>query len=298
MNIDGSNLRALTNDKAPKSTLQWIPGTNQLVFISGTNINSIDADTGKFDTIASFPFAKLLDEFRVSPDAKQVAISLNREMYIVPFDLAKLKAIRGKDGLIAMKGCLSYTGSTLAAIHLKDFRWGNDGKTVAWLFEGGGDAGRSVDLIRITDISKCDPQKLSTQDEFPGTRFTPEGYKTNSVLPDFDWDGSFLFLMNTLDRNGSGFLYTYSGELHKGYQENPISAAKSRCCYRDARWSPDGTYIFFAFTNKDVPGSSQQFYYVPINIFRAGTELTPIPLPEGFFKDPKEAPQPALHVAP
>lgn len=297
MNIDGSDLRVLTSDKAPKSNLQWIPTTNQLVFISGTNVNTVDADTGKFDTIAAFPFAKLLEEFRLSPDGKQVAISLNREMYIVPFDLAKLKEVRGKDGLIAMKGCLSYTGTSLAAIHLKKFRWGLDGKTVAWLFEGVGANGNPVDLIRITNISSCDPKKLSTQDEFPGTRFNPEGYGNNSVLPSFDWDGSYLFLMNTFDRNnGWGFLYTYSSELHKGTQENPIAASKSRCCYRDARWSPDGTYIFFAFTNKDKLDSPQQFYYVPVGLIRTGADLTPIPMPEGFFTNPKEAPQPALHI--
>ena len=36
----------LTSDKAPKTTLQWIPGTNSLVFISGTNVNTVNADTG------------------------------------------------------------------------------------------------------------------------------------------------------------------------------------------------------------------------------------------------------------
>ena len=297
MNIDGSELRVLTNDKAPKTNLQWIPTTNSLVFISGINVNTINADTGQFDTILSFPFAKLLDEFRISPDGKQVAISLNREMYIVPFDLAKFKSARGKDGLIAMKGCLSYTGSTLAAIHLKQFRWGKDGKTVAWLFEGGDAAGKPADLIRITNISSCDPKKLSTQDEFPGTRFTPEGYGSRPILPDFDWDGGYIFLMNTMDRNGAGYLYTYSGELRKGTQENPIATSKSRCCYRDARWSPDGTYIFFAFSNKDDPQAAQQFYYVPVGSFRSGTELTPLPMPDGFFTNPKEAPQPALHPA-
>ena len=271
MNVDGSDLKVLTNDKAPKSDLQWIPGTDTVAFISGTNANTIEAATGRFDTIASFPFATFLDVFRISPDGKQVAISLNREMYIVPFDIAKLKAVRGRDGLIAMKGCLSYTGSTQAAIHLKEFRWGADGKTAAWMFEGTGASGKATDLIRIVDISTCNPQKLTKLDEFPGTRFTPEGYESNPVLPDFDWDGKLLFLFNTLDRNdGWGFLYTYDHDTRKGYQENPIFSSNSHCCYRDARWSPDGTYIFFAFQNKDKANSPTQFYYVPISSIRAG----------------------------
>jgi tRNA A-37 threonylcarbamoyl transferase component Bud32 len=298
MNVDGSDLKVLTNDKAPKSDLQWIPGTDTVVFVSGTNANTVEAATGRFDTIASFPFATLLEVFRVSPDGKQVAISLNREMYIVPFDIAKLKAVRGRDGLIAMKGCLSYTGSTEAAVHLKEFRWGADGKTAAWMFEGTGASGKATDMIRIVDISTCNPQRLNKLDEFPGTRFTPEGYEGNPVLPDFDWDGKFLFLFNTLNRNGGwGFLYTYDYDTRKGYQENPISSSNSHCCYRDARWSPDGMYIFFGFQNKDKVNSPTQLYYVPISSIRAGAELTPIPLPEDLFKNPKEAPQPALHSA-
>jgi len=298
MNIDGSDLKVLTNDKNPKSDLQWIPGTNTIAFISGTNVNTVDADKGEFDTIASFPFATLLDVFRVSPDGKQAAFSLNREMYIVPFDIEKLKAVRGRDGLVAMKGCLSYTGNTQAAIHLKEFRWGADGKTVAWMFEGTNGAGKASDLIRIVDISTCNAQRITKLDEFPGTRFTPEGYETNPVMPDFDWDGKNLFLFNTLNRNnGWGFLYTYDHDVRKGFQENPIASSKSHCCYRDARWSPDGMYIFFAFQNKDKANSPTQFYYVPISSIRAGAELTPIPLPEDFFKNSKEAPQPALHMA-
>jgi len=298
MNLDGSDLKALTNDKQPKRNLQWIPTTNRLTFISGTNVNTVDADTQVFDTILSFPFAKLLEEFRISPDGKQVAISLNREMYIVPFDIAKLKSARGREGLIAMNGCLKYTGSTQAAIHLKEFRWGSDGKTVAWLFEGTGPDGKPNDLIRIVDISTCNPQKLFPADEFPGTRFVPEGYGTRAVLSDFDWDGHFVFLMNTSNRNNWGYLYTYTGELRRGTQENPIASSKSRCCYRDARWSPDGSYIFFAFSNKDNPGSPIELYYVPVGSFRSGGDFKPIPLPADFFKDPREAPQPALHKTP
>jgi len=295
MKLDGSDLKVLTNDKAAKSDLQWIPGTETLVFISGTNVNTVDAE-GRFDTLASFPFASFLEVFRISPDGKQVAFSLNREMYIVPFDLAKLKAVRGRDGLVAMKGCLSSMGNTEAAIHLKEFRWSADGKTVAWMFGGTTASGQPADMIRMVDISSCNPQKLTKLDEFPGTRFTPEGYERTPTIPDFDWDGKLFFFFNTLQsNNGWGFLYTYDHDQRKGYQENPVASTKSKCCYRDARWSPDGNYVFFAFQNKDVPNSQTQFYYIPVNSLRTGLEITPIPMPADFFKNPKEAPQPALH---
>jgi hypothetical protein len=219
-------------------------------------------------------------------------------MYIIPFDIAKLKAIRGRDGLIAMNPCIKYTGNTRAAVHLKEFRWGKDSKTASWLFEGVGDTGKAADLINMVDISACNPERIKLIDNFPATRFTPEGYGNNPVLPDFDWDGGFLFLLNTYDRNnGWGFLYTYNYDLHKGSQENPIASSKAHCCYRDARWSPDDSYIFFAFQNKDVSGSPTEFYYIPVSAIRSGAELTPIPMPKDFFKSLKEAPQPALHPA-
>ena len=298
MNLDGSGLKPLTSNKLPKTNLQWIPGTNKLVFISGANVNTVDADTGKFDTIMSFGISNQINEFRISPDGKQVAMGLNREMYIVPFDLTKLKAVNVKDGLIAMKGCLSYSGNNLTNIHLKAFRWSRDGKLAAWLFQGGDSAGKAEDLIRITDISTCNPAKLNTSDEFPGTRFTPEGYGNNPILPAFDWDGLSTFVINTLDRNaGWGFLYTYAGDLHKGTEQNPIAGAKSRCCYRDPAWSPDGTFLFFAFQNKDNLSAPEQFYYIPVASLQAGTDITPIPMPDGFFKDNKAPISPALHFA-
>lgn len=234
---------------------------------------------------------------RVSPDAKQVAVSLNGEMYIVPFNLEKLKKVRGRDGLKAMNGCLSHTGNTLTAVKLLDFRWGPDSKLAAWLFNGTG-ANGSADMIHLVDISTCDASRLKRIDEFPGNRFTPEGFASDPRLPDFDWDGQDLFLFNTANRNnGWGFLYSYDEEKQQGRQINPIEGVKSHCCYRDARWSPDNSYVFFAFQNKDDPGAAAQFYYVPISALNTGADFKPIPMPDGFFKDPREAPQPALHPA-
>jgi serine/threonine-protein kinase len=297
MNMDGSELTQLTNDnRLPKTDLQWIPGTRTLVFISLTNVKTVDADTKQVDTILSFPAARFLDTFQLSPDGKQVAISLNREMYIVPFDLEKFKTVRGRDGLRAMKGCLSYTGETQAAVPLEEFRWSPDSKIAAWSLAVVGLTGKSEDVIRLVDISTCDPQRLVKIDEFPGTRFTPEGFLTDGNLPDFDWDGENLFVMNTFHRNdGWGFMYVYNRETRQGVQQNP-ALAKSRCCYRDARWSPDRNYVFFAFQSKDVIDAPVQLYYVPANALNVGIEFEPIPIPENLFR-PKDSPQFALHPA-
>lgn len=296
VNLDGSELTQLTIDGLPKTDLQWIPGTRQLVFISMTNVKIIDVETKQADVILSFPGAKFLDAFRLSPDGKQVAISVNREMYIVPFDLEAFKSVRGRDQLRAMKGCLGYTAGTKAAIALKEFRWGSDGKSVAWSYAIN-NQGKMEDSIHVVDISSCDPNRLTSLDQFPGNRFRPEGFFVDGDIPDFDWDGENLFIMHTSHRNGGwGFLYLYNRDIRQGAQENPL-LAKSRCCYRDARWSPDHAYIIFAFQSKDVIGSEAQVYYIPVNALQAGVEFQPISFPQGFFKNPKEAPQFALHPA-
>ncbi|GAB4481119.1 MAG: hypothetical protein OHK0031_02780 [Anaerolineales bacterium] len=291
MNVDGSNLHPLTNTQDAKKSLQWMPGGKSLVFISSTNVNSVEAKTERFDTLMSFPFAQYLDAFRISPSGKQVAISLNREMYLVPFDLEKLKAVRGRDGLIALKGCIAYRGGSKSADAALDFRWGNDG-LISWIsyqpLEG-----KSVQLIQVLDISACDPAKIRLVDEFPGTRFRPDGYLSNPRLPDFDWDGGKLFVMNTVVRNeGWGDLYVYNMDLHKAQKVNPVGG---KCCYRDARWSPDASYLFFAFQDITLgERASTQFYYIPVSALGTSQQFDPLPMPEGFFKNPKEAPQPAL----
>lgn len=294
MNVDGSDLRSLTNDGMPKSDLQWLPDNKTLVYIAGKNIHLVEADTGRVDLLVGFPFSSYLDAFRISPDGTQVAVSLNREMFIVPFDMDVIRQVRGRQGFIEMKGCVSYTAGTQAAMAAREFRWSNDGKSIAWLYSGviPGNS-RSVDLIRVVDISSCRAETLKLVNEFPGSFFTPSGYGSNPALPGYDWDGDFLFLFNTYIRNqGWGDLWAYNLELRKANQINPID---EQCCYRDPLWSPDKTYIFFAFQDINAgPNAKTQFYYIPYASIGTGATYQPIPLPEDFYKNNREAPQPAL----
>ena len=294
MNLDGSDLRALTNDGVPKSDLQWLPDNKTLVYIAGKNIQLVEADSGRVDVLAAFSSSSLLDAFRISPDAKQVAISFNRKIFIVPFDLDAIRQVRSEQGFVNLKGCISYTAGTQAAMAAREFRWSTDSKSVAWLYAGvlPGDT-RSVDLIHVVDISSCRADALRLINEFPGSFFTPKGYGSNPAIPGYDWDGDFLFLYNTAIRNqGWGDLHEYNMELRKNNMINPING---RCCYRDPLWSPDRSYIFFAFQDIDQGFEAQtQFYYVPYSSLGTGAVYEPIPLPPDFYKNTKEAPQPAL----
>jgi hypothetical protein len=194
--------------------------------------------------------------------------------------------------LLALEPCIVPQGETKAALVVKEARWATDDQLVAWLYKGP----FASDQVSVLDIHDCDPTKIKIVDTFPGTRFNPPGFQSGLML-DFDWDGFNQFIFNTARRNnGWGDLHIYNWESHKpNLTVNPIGR---RCCYRDARWSPDGTYLLFAFQDESLAADAQTLlYYVPFGEIGANANLAPIPLSEGFFKNLKEAPQPALRLA-
>jgi hypothetical protein len=297
MNIDGSDLERLTTDGATKSDLQWLPDGETILFISGTIVKFYNIRTDVVDTLTSFPSATSLDVFRVSNDGKQVMISMNNQIFVVPFDFDKMKDVHKKSDLLALEPCIEPKGKTKSALIVKQARWSADDKLVAWLFKGpdAGNQSLQSDQVSVLNIQDCNPDTIDLLDNFPGNRFIPVEFQ-NHLMPDFDWDGFNLFVFNTSKRNnGWGEVYIYNWESHKPTPIRPIS---KKCCYRDARWSPDGDYLIFAFQDEGLAAEAQTLlYYVPYGEIGTDANLTPLPLPEGFFKNPKEAPQPALHPA-
>lgn len=292
MNVDGSDLKQLTVDGGVKNDVQWLPDRENIVFISGLTVKYYNIKTDVVDTLTSFPSASSLNAFRVSHDGKQVMIAMNNEIFVVPFGLDTLKDIHKKSDLLALEPCIVPEGKTKSALVVKEARWATDDQLVAWLYKGP----FASDQVSVLDIHDCDPSKIKIVDTFPGTHFEIPGFQSGLLL-DFDWDGFNQFVFNTARRNvGWGDLHIYNWESHK--PTLTINPVDRKCCYRDARWSPDGTYLFFTFQDAGLAANSQAlFYYVPYGDIGAGANLTPIQLPDGFFKNPKEAPQPALRPA-
>ena len=301
MNMDGSDIEQLTNDGGTKTDLQWLSDGKTLVFISGKTIKYYDISTGVVDTLATFPSEVSVDSFRVSHDGTQVMLAMSNNIFVIPFDLETLKTFTNRNQIIRMEEtCILPTDGTRAALKVKETRWSADDKLVAWLFKGvdAGNSSLQAEQVSVLDISTCAPERIDQHDNFPATRFMPVGYQDRTI-PDIDWDGNNLFVFNTNRRNnGWGELYVYDWVKHKAYHITPLNSGA--CCYRDARWSPDGTYLFFAFQDFGLGAEAPTlFYYVPYGDIGTGSTLTPLSfeLPEGF-KNPKEAPQPALHAAP
>src|SRR5215208_371721 len=106
MNVDGSELKQLTTDGGTKNDLQWLPDGENIIFISGLTVKFYNIKTDVVDTLASFPSASSLSAFRVSHDGKQVIVAMNNEIFVIPFDLNTMKAIRKKSDLLALEPCI------------------------------------------------------------------------------------------------------------------------------------------------------------------------------------------------
>lgn len=289
--IDGSNLTQLTSDINPKFDLQWLPDGKSLVYVQGECVFQLEVATRNITKLTCFN-ADFFEGFRVSPDGKQVAISLDRQLFVIPFDKTLLASIHNRNELAAVDGCLAYQ-----AVAAQGSLWSLDGQKLALMFLLGGSDRRVAETIRIMDIHNCRAADPLILDEFPGKHFIPESYKTNQVLPSFSWDGKGLFIFNTLKRNeGYGPLYTYDMASEHETKINPINGV---CCYRDARISPDGKFILFVFQDFGLGADSKTLaYYIPLEKIGSNTTFAPISFPASLFADPRAHPQFDLHVAP
>ncbi len=296
MNVDGSDPIQVTSDGGEKSDLQWLD-RDTLLFISGKTIKYYTVSTDVVDTLTGFLSAVTLDAFQVSHDDTQVMIAMSNEIFVAPFDFERFRNVKSRSDLFAMQDiCILPTRGTKAALSVKEARWSADDKLVAWLYKGvGGETLLQSEQVMILDVTGCNPEMIDQLDNFPGARFTPVGYQSR-ILPDFDWDGRDLFVFHTSRRNnGWGEFYLYNWITHKPTLVHPINNA---CCYRDIRWSPDGTHVIFAFQDVGLGAAAQNLlYYVPAGELETGARFDPLPLPDGFFKDPREAPQSALRPA-
>jgi serine/threonine protein kinase len=299
MNVDGSGLERVTFDGAAKTDLQWIaPDYTNLLFISGKIIKYYNSATGAVETLTTFPSEVSVDAFRVSTDGSQVMIAMSNNIFVVPFDIERLRSITSRGQLVQMEGaCLvEHVQQTFTIARVHEARWSKDDALVAWLFVGNDAANPNVqaEQVSVLDISSCDPELIDQQDNFPGTRFVPAGYQ-NREIPDFDWDGLDQFTFNTSRRNnGWGELYIYNWKIYRGLQQSPVGT----CCYRDARWSPDGTYLLVSFQDLGLGANAQtELYYLPVGELGTGANFIPFPFEAGFFRDPREGFQAALRPA-
>lgn len=286
MNVDGSDLIQIRTDNSAKSGLHWIPD-GRLVYVSRNCAYTVDVQIEQPEQIVCFDARESMEGFRVSPDGKMVAISIQRTLNILPFDLDVLKEVESRFSLLALAENCFYNQYAF-----RDVLWSKDGtQLAAHVVDTELVSSDQIFLLSIK-IPSCDTVGPVRIDRIPGSHIDFDSESTKRISS-FDWDGDHLFLLNDSIRNeGFGNLYLYDSKTREAVKINPVNGL---CCYRDARLSPDKSYIFFAFQKFD--SSPIQFYYVPFGDWEDGDGWTPIPIPDLLFTTPREKPQPALRPA-
>lgn len=283
MDSDGSNLKQIRSDNSAKSNLHWIPD-GRLTYISRNCVYLLNAETRQTQEIMCFVSHELLEDFQVSPDGKLAAISIQRTLNIVPFDVAALKKIDTRFSFDALEKNCFYNQYAF-----REILWSNNGTQIAaHVVDTELVSSDQVFLLTI-DIPNCATVGPVRVAKIPGTRinFSSESSKR---ITSYDWDGGHLFLLNDSIRNdGFGDLYMYDSTARAGEKINPI---EGECCYRDARWSPDRKYIFFAFQRFGT--TPIELYYIPYAELGNGETWEPLPNMDTLFSTPREKPQPAL----
>jgi serine/threonine protein kinase len=293
MDLDGSHIRQLTNTNKPKFDLQWLPGGSELIYAEANCLYRIDAETdgAEAEEITCFQDPRF-DGFRVSPDGEQIAISIERRLLVLPFDLEALSTVSSAFELQSLENlCLDYTD-----VAVKGVQWSIDGEGLAVLYQSvvGERMGDTIRVLNV-DTQRCQEVDPLIMDEFPAGRFVPEGYERYPLLPSHHWDGNQRFLFNSFKRNvGYGELYLYDMSSASLRKINPIDG---ECCYGAAAFSPDGTHILLTFQDvRQGAESETRLYYIPIEQIGTGAAFTPIKLPLRFFPDLRENIQLALRA--
>ena len=293
MNMDGSEIEALTQTGLPKFDLQWLQG-RELLYGEGKCVYRIDMETVQKEPeqIACFNDPKF-GGFRVSPDGEWVAISIAYRLLVLPFDIPALSAATSTFELQSREDlCLDY-----AEVDVKDAQWSADGRRLAIRYQSVV-GNRIGDTIRVIEVNRARCQDVAALiwDEFPTDHFIPEGYERYPILPSYAWDGDRQFLFNSFIRNKNyGELYLYDMSTSSARRLNPVDGV---CCYGSAVFSPDGTHILLVFQDvRQGDRSENQLYYIPVDQIGSAAESVPIQLPPLLFRDLRENIQLALRPA-
>ena len=261
--------------------------------ISVGNASNRVSLSGEISQITCFNNADKLEAFEVSPDGNQVVIGLDSQVYLVPFDLENLSKAYSHDSLSAQATCPNlapYTRNSARYV-----RWSIDSKRWAAVVQVPYN-GMRADVVAVFPIDTCYPDNYAAFEvQFPPPHFTYPGYDKYPSIQDLGFDGNSLFAFHGITRNeGFGDLHLFNMDTFKFTESvNPINKT---CCYRDAGFSPDGSYLVFAYQDISLgQASTTQLYYIPFGSIGTGENYEPLPLPE--ITDSTERPQPVLRPA-
>jgi Tol biopolymer transport system component len=95
-----------------------------------------------------------------------------------------------------------------------------------------------------------------------------------------------------MNNAGFGDLQLYNLDQNQSQELTP----KGSCCYRDAHWSPDGSYLLYTYQAE--AGDEISLYYTPSSeLNKTSSSMASLSLPTGFLTSGLESIQPALRTA-
>ena len=111
------------------------------------------------------------------------------------------------------------------------------------------------------------------------------GGPVSGSIPYFDWDGETLFLLTSIFRFQTGYLYSYN---LASLRLDPLDPLGTSCCYSTPDWSPDGSHVLFAHQDISAASAQTHLYYVPYGTMGTGATYTPLALPAELLTNPRD----------
>lgn len=287
-NIDGSELEPTFVDGKSKSNLRWTPDGEGITYLSDGDMMLYKPATKEKILLGR------VDDLAISPDMSRVVVRKkvefqNRVMqyrsFILEYVERELRLVT--DRLTPNDPCV-FEGGRLT-------QFSPDGERLASVVKisQGNSQPEVVQVFQMNETCDTQPQLLTN---VPRGGFTIPYYndsKGTLEIVDFAWNGDNLFLLHGDKDAGFGDLYLYDTEKQDGQRLNLIGG---KCCYRDVRWSPDGTYLLLAFHDQQKVDNTR-LYYIPFTMDESPQDYQPIPLPEHYFSDKSAPIEAALRIA-
>jgi serine/threonine protein kinase len=291
-NLDGNDLVQLTSDGDNKSNLHWTPDGQSVIYISGSCINLVGLNTKEVITLTCFSGVPSISAFAISPDGQQVALGLDQsKLYLLPY--AQLFNLHQKSlpaDVQSLAQCSYYAPYNTGNV-LKAAAWSLANNRLAMLLSTMVD-GTYRDEVSVVDFNQCSAAPLLVKDILPTHfLFTLRGYYDHPEITGLSWNGNDQLLLNGYVKEGFGDLQLYNLTQDQSQELAPNGA----CCYRDAHWSPDGSYLFYSY--QPEPGGEVSLFYTPASsLSQPGETMASLALPAGFLAGNQESLQPSLRA--
>jgi serine/threonine protein kinase len=291
--LDGSNLIQLTTDGVKKSNVHWSPDGQSVLYTTSNCIDLVGFLTKQVLTITCFTGVPAISAFDISPDGQQVALGLaETNLYLLPYtQLFKLRQASLPEDIPSLAQCSYYAPYKTGEV-LKGVNWSLTNGRLAMLLSILID-GTYRDQINILDFNQCTAAPLLVKEILPTYfLFTLRGYFDHPEISSLSWNGNDQLLVNGyVNSEGFGELQLYNLNQNLGQELTP----NGDCCYRDAHWSPDGSYLFYSY-QLDAGGEVSLFYTPSSKLSQSDGSMASLALPAGFLSGSMESLQPALRA--